>query len=270
MQCLSVSENFCSFYKMKIIAGQNFSSGSGENHNEYIITEAFAKKTGWKDPIGQTFYFSWDKPGRIVGVVKNFNSESLRKEIEPVAIGATAKGSGIISIRIKTGNMPETLHALEKLWKQNIPDKAFSYRFLDENLAKLYASEKQLSSALSTMSLIIIIISCLGLFALSVFIAQKRIKEIGIRKVLGATVANITIILSADFLKLIFISILIASPVAWWFMNEWLQGFVYRINSSWQVFLFTGLAVLLIALVTVSFQAIKAAITNPVKSLRTE
>ncbi len=270
MQCLSVRENFCSFYKMKIITGQYFSANAEVNQNEYIINEALAKKIGWANPVGQTFNFSWASPGKIVGVVKDFNSQSLHKKIEPAAIGVAGGVGGVLSIKIAAKDIAVTLASVEKIWKKSIPDKSFNYKFLDESIDALYASERKLSYALGIMSVLIIIIASLGLFALSVFIAQQRIREIGIRKVLGATVLNITAILSKDFLKLIVIAIVIASPIAWWFINNWLQDFAYKINIGWQVFAFTGLAAIVIAMFTISFQAIKAALANPVKSLRTE
>jgi putative ABC transport system permease protein len=177
---------------------------------------------------------------------------------------------GSVIVRLGPGNIQATLGKIEKTWKTFAPMRPFNYSFLDEEYDALYRSEQRLGTLMSTFCSMAILITCLGLLGLMAFMVTQRTKEIGIRKVLGASVSNITVILSKDFLKLVIIAIIIATPVAWWAMNKWLEDFAYRISISWWIFVIAGFAAALIAFLTVSFQAIKAAIANPVKSLRTE
>ena len=176
----------------------------------------------------------------------------------------------MMSVKLSTADLTNTLASITSIWKSFAPNQPIRYTFMDENFANMYADVQRMGKIFTSFALLAIVIACLGLFALSAFMAEQRNKEIGIRKVLGASVVQVTMLLSKDFLKLVFIAAVVAFPVAWWAMNNWLQDFAYRINISWSVFLIAGLTSISIALFTISFQAIKAAIANPVKSLRAE
>ena len=207
----------------------------------------------------------------VIGVVKDFNFRSLSQPVEPQMFHQFASYAPYkFFVRIKPGNPSSALAEMKKAWSSVVADFPFKYNFVDEELNKFYKSEQRWSSIVGWAGGISIFLACLGLFGLAALAAINRTKEIGIRKVLGASVTNIINLLSKDFLKLVAIAFIIASPVAWYFMHKWLQDFAYRINIGWIVFVTTGFVVVFIALLTISFQAIKAAIANPVKSLRTE
>jgi ABC-type antimicrobial peptide transport system permease subunit len=208
---------------------------------------------------------------QIIGVVKDFQYGSMHQAIEPLIFRFRNAGQAAnVIVKIKAGSDQEVIKQIGNYYKKFHPKYLFEYSFLDADYNALYKSEEKVGKLSNLFSLLAIFISCLGLFGLATFTAQKRRKEIGIRKVLGASVFSISILLSKDFIKLVVIAIIIATPVAWWAMNEWLQEFAYRVTISWWMFALTGLIAIAIALCTVSFQAIKAAIANPVKSLRTE
>jgi putative ABC transport system permease protein len=202
--------------------------------------------------------------------MKDFHFRSLQQPIKPVSMRIEPGGCNLVSINVSATNLPATIAAVENKWKALIPNRPFSYFFLDEYFDKQYRAEERFGKLFLNFAILAIFISCLGLLGLASYSTIQRTKEIGIRKVLGASVSNIVNLLSKDFLKLVAISSLIAFPVAWFAMNKWLQDFAYRIGVSWWVFLMAGTLATLIALFTISFQAIKAAIANPVKSLRTE
>jgi putative ABC transport system permease protein len=212
------------------------------------------------------------RKGKIIGVINDFHFESMHQAILPliVVIPRTPNNYNRISLKIAGNNIPSALAKIEAVWKRFLPDAPYEYSFMDENFEKLYESEQRQSSIFTVFAFIAIFIACLGLFGLSAFSITQRIKEIGIRKVLGATIPNIVGLLSKDFLKLVAISAVIAFPVAWYAMNSWLQDFAYRTSISWWIFIIAGLVAAGIAFFTISFQAVKAAITNPVKNLRTE
>ncbi len=236
----------------------------------YIFNESALKKIGYKNPVNNSLKF-WDRKGTIIGVVKDFHFRSLHEPIKPLIIRLGEEDSwGNILVRIEAGKTKQALTSLERLCKQLNPQFPFSYQFSDEEFQKLYKSEMVISKLSNYFAALAIFISCLGLLGLVIFTAEQRTKEIGIRKVLGASVTSVFALLSKDFLKLVIIAIVIATPLAWWAMNKWLQAFEYRIDISWWMFAIAGLLAVVIALVTVSFQAIKAAIANPIKSLRTE
>ena len=207
--------------------------------------------------------------------MKDFHFESLHQTIAPIIFimpppAPNQTFYNAISIKISGGNIPAAVEVIKNTWQKYLPDLPFQHTFLDENFATLYESEQRQETIFTTFACIAIFIACLGLFGLSAFAISQRVKEIGVRKVLGASTVTIVSLLSKDFVKLVIIAAVIAFPVAWYFMHSWLQGFAYRISIQWWVFIIAGIAALIIALATISFQAIKAALANPVKSLRTE
>jgi putative ABC transport system permease protein len=274
MQNWQIDYDYIKTLGMQVIKGRNFSKEFGSDSSAIIINETTAKIIGYKDPIGKQLFRAVDQQGHIgaytiIGVVRNFNFETLHHEVGPLAF-ELSRGGGFASFKVGTDNINQLIAKIQSKWKSMAPGVPFSHRFLDDSFDEMYRSEQRVGKIALVFSVLAIFIACLGLFGLATFIAEQRTKEIGIRKVLGASVQGIVQMLSKDFMKLVAISFVIAAPTAWYFMNKWLQDFAYRINISWWIFVAAGLAALLIALVTVSFQAIRAAITNPVKSLRTE
>jgi putative ABC transport system permease protein len=222
--------------------------------------------------IGQRYGFGFmDTLGTIIGVAKDFNFNSLHHKIETLTMYVNKNfGFGEMSVRIQAGQSPAAIRHVEATWNRLVPDRPFEYVFLDEHFNKLYQSDKQVSQIVGILAGLSIFISCLGLFGLASYTTEQRTREIGIRKVLGASVNSIVGLLSKDFLKLVLLANVIAWPLAWWAMDRWLQDFAYRIDMSTWVFLFAGVIALLIALFTISFQSIRAARANPVQSLRAE
>ena len=272
----SLDYDFLDVFKMKVIAGRKFSPDfPNDPDTSIIITETAAKLLGFKKPedaIGQTCtiqqFGNWSPI--IVGVVNDYHQVSLKKPLDPSMFNCSLYGAEYYSMRVNTADLPRTIDHVKKSWATAFRGNPFEYFFLDEYFDKQYANERKFEKLFISFAVLAIIIGCLGLFGLSAYTATQRIKEIGIRKVLGASVPDITKMLSKDFLKLIVIAIVIASPLAWWAMSKWLEDFAYRVNISWWIFLAAGALALAIAMLTVIFQAIKAAIANPVKSLRTE
>lgn len=275
-----VDPDYLEVYKIPLIAGRNFSNDyASENAKAYIINESLAKELLKDNPkapftslIGKNFGFGgMDSVGQIIGVSRDFNFNSLHHKIETLCIfNQSDWGFGEMAIRINGQKAKEAITVVESAWKKLVPDTPFEYSFLDEHFTELYKADSQVSKVVAVLAMLAIIISCLGLFGLASYSAERKVKEIGIRKVMGASVQNIAILLSGNFLKLVLIANIIAIPLAWWGINKWLQDFAYRIDIAWWVFVFAALIALLIAVITVSFQAIKAAVANPVKSLRTE
>ena len=225
---------------------------------------------GLSDPVGETVTWG-NHPGKVIGVIKDFHFSSMHQSIEPLILRLDENWNwGTILIRVKTGDTKEVLAGLEKLCAAMNPKFPFTYQFSDSEFFKLYKSEAIVSRLSNYFAFLAIFISCLGLFGLATFTAVQRTKEIGVRKVLGASVPNIVVMLSGSFIKLIAVAMFIAFPLAWYFMDKWLENFAYRIHLGWIIFFVAGAVAVLIALLTVSYQAIKAAIANPVKSLRTE
>ena len=256
---------------IQISQGRNFSKDFPTDSSGVLINEAMVSQLGWsgKNPIDKSIVRSGQHEYKVVGVVKDFNYASLKQKVAPLMMLLGGNFGGLI-VKIKTDNVKGFLADLKKQWNAFNPDGPFSYNFLDDNFAKLYASEERTQKIFSAFAILAIIIASLGLFGLSAFVIEQRTKEIGIRKVLGASVQNVLLLVSKEFLVLVAIAFIIAIPVTWWAMHTWLQDFAYRINISWWIFTIAGLIAILIALLTVSFQAIKAAVANPVKSLRTE
>ena len=259
-------------YKLQLVAGKNLQP-SGYTR-EFLVNESFVKSLGLKKPediIGKEInMMNGLIKCPVVGVVKDFNDRSLRQSLSPLLIATNATMYRQASIKLSTTNMATAMQSIKKIWEQTFPNYVYEYRFLDDKIASFYKQENQLSQLYKIFAAIAIFLSCLGLYGLASFMAVQRIKEVGIRKVLGASSANIVYLFSKEFVLLISIAFLIATPLAWYFMNKWLQDYAYRINISWWLFLAGGIAAIVIALATISFQAIKAAMANPVKSLRTE
>jgi len=274
MQQWYVDYDYMKTLGMQVIQGRNFSRDFGEDSSTVIINETTAKILGYKNPVGQKLY-SLDNnnktvPHTIIGEVKNFNFESLRQDIGPLCFFLGGKDCSLISFKVKAGSVIPLLNQVETKWKSMVPGMPFSYRFLDDSFDDMYKTEDRVGKIVFTFSVLAILIACLGLFGLATFIAEQRTKEIGIRKVLGASVQNIVTLMSRDFVRLVIISFVLAAPIGWYFMHQWLQDFVYRVSIGWWVFAAAGSLALVIALVTVSFKAIGAALTNPVVSLRSE
>ena len=275
MATLIVDYDFINVYKLNMAAGRGFSKEYGNDSSSFILNEAAVNELGWGVPqnaIGKNFTWNGTKEGKIIGVAKDFHFNSLQQKVQPMVMHILPNWFWYdnISVRIPTENAKATIQSLEAAWNKTLPGHPFDYSFVDEDYNKQYKTEQRLSSLSATFSILIIFISCLGLLGLTIVAVSQRTKEIGVRKVLGASVSGIAALLSKDFVKLVLIAIVIASPIAWWLMNNWLKDFAYRINIQWWVFLVAGLSALLIALITVSFQSIRAAIVNPVRSLRTE
>ena len=276
MNTLIVDYDFINTYKMSLATGRNFSKEFGDDSTGFVLNETAVKELGWgnaEKAVGKKFEWGLGKKGTIIGVVKDFHFNALQQKIIPVVmhmLPATSGWYGYVSVRTETKNLQHTVQSLKTAWSKLIPGHPFDYFFVDQDYNKQYQSEQRVGNLSFLFSMLVILISCLGLFGLIMVAISQRVKEIGIRKVLGASVSGIAVLLSKDFIKLVAIAILIASPVAWWLMNKWLSDFAYRINISWWVFGIAGFISIFIALLTVSFQAIKAAIANPVKSLRTE
>jgi len=263
-----VDDDYIKTMGMKITAGRNFSFDMVSDSQAVVINQTMAKKLNLKDPIGKRITNGWSH-FNVVGVVQDFNFESMRDSTGALCMQLGISPS-IVSVKVNTADIKNLIPAVSAVWKKFVPAQPIRYTFLDESFKNMYADVQRMGGIFTSFAILAIMIACLGLFALSAFIAEQRNKEIGIRKVLGATVSGITAMLSKDFVKLVLISILIASPIAWWAMNKWLQDFVYRIHISWWMFLVAALMVTIIAIATISFQAIRAAIANPAKSLRTE
>jgi len=263
------STDFVSTYGVELLMGRELIHNNPENI-EYLINETAMNKMKMENPIGQPLSF-WGNPGTIVGVVKDFHFGSLKESIFPMIIRSEGYSEfNIAFIKYKQGNEKRTLAALESLHTNINPDFPFEYRFVDEEYNKLYKSESIFYKLSTYFSFLAILISCLGLFGLVIFTAESKTKEIGVRKVLGASVFTITSLITRDFLKLILFGVAIGTPISWYFMTKWLADYEYRINMPWWVFGITAVLIISISLLTVSFESIKAAIANPIRSLRNE
>jgi len=269
-----IDENYLPTLQIPLLAGRNFSPDfPADSTQSVLVNEAFAKEAGWKDPLGKTVDFLNGGPCHftIVGVVKDFHFESLKEKIKPQLFSAEQHlPFGKFYIRIKPGNTPQTIKAIEKTYRALVSNHPFQYDFKDDLNYKNYEAENKWKQIISASAILTIFISCIGLFGLTMLSIRQRTKEIGVRKVLGASVLQVSALVSRNFVTLIAIAFIIAIPVAWYATNSWLNNFAYRIEISWWVFAFAALLTVLIALATISFQAIKAGFANPVKSLRTE
>lgn len=272
---LRVDHRFIDTYGMELIAGRNYKSDYGNDKtNAFVINENAAGIIGFEnaeDAVNERILYD-NREGRIVGVVKDFNFESLHQGIQPMIFKIPFDSShyNSVSIKVDGENMTAAISEVEKMWKEYLPQFPFDYQFVDDRFGRLYENEQRQSKVFIGFALLAILVACLGLFGLTAFVARQRVKEIGIRKVLGATTGSIATMLSKDFLKPVLISLFIAAPLAYYFMDKWLQDFAYRVEINWWVFVLAGLVAVIVAFTTVSFQSVRAALANPVDSLRGE
>ena len=272
---ISTDYDFAPTYGLKILAGRNFSRDFGTDTSGFVLNESAVKVIGWKtagEAVGKDFKYG-NRKGHVIGVVNDFHFESMRQQIAPmvfVMFPPRLAYYSKVSVKISGNDLQSAIAYLENTWKKLLPETPFQFNFLDERFDKLYQAEQKQGNLLILFACIAILIACLGLFGLSSFAISQRVKEIGVRKVLGAKLGSIVSLLSKEFLILVLVAACIAFPVAWFAMHQWLKDFAYRIRMEWWVFLAAGLLAALIALFTVAFQAIKAAMANPVRSLRTE
>lgn len=272
---LEIDENYVPTLGMKVQKGRNFDPKHfGTDSLGVLVNEATVRLLGWKDPLTENLYNNFDNDGKprpyhVVGVLRNFNYNSMHEKVGPVVL-RLADRRQTMAVRLTPGDMYAKVGQIESKWKALFPGMPFSYTFMDNDFDKLYHAEARTGSVFITFAVFAILIACLGLFGLVTYAAEQRTREIGIRKVLGASTSGLMSLLSKDFLKLVLIASLIAFPVAWWAMNKWLESFAYRTGISWWIFLAAGLMAIGIALVTVSIQTLRAAVANPVKNLRSE
>lgn len=264
----NVDRNFIPFFKMQLLEGKNF-VGDLSDSTHFILNETAVGAMRLKNPIGKRIRL-WETTGTITAIVKDFNFQSVRNKIKPAIFYNHQKTWGYLYVRTTGQNLVNVIAAIKVDWNKYNGEYPFDYNFLDDKFKSLYENEQRTGLLFNLFAGIAIFISCLGLFGLAAYTAQVRTKEIGVRKVLGSSVSGIIRLLAKDFVKLVVIAILIATPIAWYVMNKWLQDFAYKITLNWIVFAIAGLCAIIIALLTISFQSIKAAIANPVKSLRTE
>lgn len=279
---LMVDFDYIKTLNLEVIAGRPFSEEMGTDKDQaFLINETAVRNMGYgtsENALGKKLSWNiWNnvnsdsiKEGRIIGVVKDFNYKSLYEKVETTVLQIFPNAAVKVAVKINTSQVDNTIAKVENVWNRFTSEYPIEYKFLDENFEQMYQAEDRLKALLGIFTLLAIFIGCLGLFGLAAYAAERRTKEIGIRKVLGASVPNIVVLLSKDFIKLVLVAILIASPIAWYFMQEWLKDFAYRIELSWWIFILAGLSAILIAVLTVSFHAIKAAFRNPVKNLKRE
>jgi putative ABC transport system permease protein len=265
--------DFLKQYKIPLIAGRAFSEQYvADSVSSLLISESAVKGLGFRSPneaIGLVVGM-YPLDAKIIGVFKDIHFKSLKDKIEPLTMRILADNYRLLSLEVQTANLQQTIGAVEKTWKELVPHRPLEYSFLDESFNRQYQTERKFGQVFGIFSAIAIVVACLGLFGLALFSVQQRTKEIGIRKVLGASAGSVAVLLSKEFVKHVLVAACIATPVAWIAMHDWLEGFAFKIEISWWMFAAAALLTLLIALLTVSFQAIKAAVANPVKSLRTE
>jgi len=275
-----VDQDYVKTTGMELVAGEDLTEQdikdiSGDNQDKklyhFILNESAARKLGWspQEAVGKKMFLDNSRPGFVKGVVKDFHFESLHNAIAPYVLFPEFRGREIL-VKLSGSHLPQTISFIESKWKRLVPYRPFEYRFMEDDYTKLYNGEIRLGSIMNLFASVAIVLACLGLFGLSAYSTKQRVKEIGIRKILGATVSNIVMALSKDFIILSLVAILIAVPLAWWAMAKWMQGFIYRAETGWSIYLIAGAIAIFLAFATVSIHAIKAAISNPVKSLRTE
>ncbi len=261
---------------LQVIAGRSlsdrFASDTVGERGAFLVNEAAVRQFGWTEPLGKALLSpnSRAEMGRVIGVVKDFHMTALHEEIQPLVYYPAERGYKHLVVRFNPGQVQETMAFLKQQWSTFAPGRPFDYFFLDENYDALYRFEQRLNQLIAVFALLAVLVACLGLFGLAAFTAEQRTKEVGIRKVLGASVTGIVVLLSKDFVKLVLWAVVLAMPMAYLAMSRWLEDFAYHVEISPRIFLMVGLAALGIALLTVSYQSIKAALANPVESLRYE
>ncbi|MBA4850882.1 ABC transporter permease [Emticicia sp. BO119] len=274
---LMVDYDYMNTMGIKLIAGRNFSrefpsDSRTDSTQNYILNEAAVAAYGWETPdkgIGKPFAMSGRK-GKVVGIVKDFHFNSLQHKVEPMAMLLRGETFSRVILKIDMNQAQKAIAVIESEWKKHFPDALFMYDFVDKRLGEQYEAEARFSKIFLYFSILSVLIACLGLYGLTSFATEQRTKEIGIRKVLGASIFSVTTLITKDFIRLVVIAIVVASPIAWYFMNKWLQDFSYKIDMEWWFFVVAGIVAVAIAILTVSYQAIKAALMNPVKSLKAE
>jgi putative ABC transport system permease protein len=258
---------------MEIKEGRNFQKDFATDSTAILVNEATVKLLGWKEPLKEVLWSPRNNfrptPYRVVGVVKDFNFGSMRNKVGPMVMMPSPQPGKVI-LRMNPKNTASILRQAENTWNKMVPGQPFSYSFLDADFNNLYKAEQRTGKLFISFAIFAIFIACLGLLGLVTYAAEQRTKEIGIRKVLGARTTGLVALLSGDFARLVLVASVISFPVAWWMMHKWLEDFAYRVSISWWVFAIAGASALTIALITVSFQAIKAALANPVAALRSE
>ena len=268
-----VGIDFIDHFDMELVAGRSYSRDfPSDSTSALVIDEAAARQYGYANPadiIGKKFD-QWGRAGEVIGVVKDFNFISLHRNIEPLTLPFEAYASRFLTLKVKTDDMAKTISDVEEVWRKLAPHRPFLYSFLDEDFNKQYQADFKFRKIFTVFSVLAILIASLGLYGLATYTAEIRTKEIGIRKVLGAEVSSIVTLLSKDFIKLVLVAIVLATPITWYAMNTWLEGFAYRTAIGWWVYLLAGVVAIIVALATISSQAVRAALTNPVKSLKSE
>ncbi|MGA0556384.1 ABC transporter permease [Larkinella sp. VNQ87] len=281
---LNLDGDFLRTFGIKLVAGRNLDPNRPADQQAFLVNRAAMQYFGWKTITGKTtgFYtYTYDtgasggyrevpRRGEVVGVIDDYNHADLKQTVAPMIFSLNEGFESQLAVRIRAGAIPETVRQLGQLWRQQFPEKPFTYDFLDDTFNRTYQVETRTGQVFAWFAGLAILISCLGLYGLAMFTAEQRTKEIGIRKVLGASLFSITRLVSADFVKLVIIALFVATPLAWYAMRRWLEDFAYRISVEWWVFALSGLLAVGIALITVSFQSVKAALMNPVKTLRSE
>jgi putative ABC transport system permease protein len=270
-----VDESFVPTLNLKILEGRNFSKDFTDSAS-VILNETAVKQMGWTEPIGKFVDYPGDRLRfKVIGIVKDFNTESLHNPISSFALFYKTSQSihvnaSYMAVRIRPGNYQKAIQHIQVQWAAFMPENPFEYSFMDAEFDALYRTDQTIGKVFGVFTFLSLTVACLGLLGLAMFTAERRNKEIGIRKVLGASVRNVVAMLSKDFLKLVIIASLIAFPIAWYAMNKWLEDFAYKTEVNWWVFAGATGLVVVIALFTISFQSLKAALTNPVDSLRGE
>lgn len=268
-----VGLDFITHYGLELVAGRTYSRAyPSDSSSALVVNEATARQYGYINPsdiIGKKFD-QWGRSGEVIGVVKDFNYISLHRSIEPLTLPFSPYSSRYLSLKVKPENLSQTIAEVEQVWKEVAPHRPFLYSFLNEDFDRQYQSDLRFRKVFTTFSVLAIFIACLGLLGLATYTAEQRTKEIGIRKVLGAEVSSIVILLSKDFIKLVIVAIVIATPLSWYAMDRWLEGFAYKITVGWWIYPLAGIIAIAFALLTIASKAIKAALMNPVNSLRSE
>jgi putative ABC transport system permease protein len=266
-----VDHDFIDVFQIDLVEGRNFSRDfSTDSTQAFIINEKLRDALGWQTAVGKPFGQDEKPDGAVVGVMKNFHMHSFRLEIQPLFIQLGSTWTTYASARIRTNDIPGAIAHMRQVWQKYSANYPFEYFFLDDEFNRMYHAEEKLSAIFGYFTFLAIFIACLGLFGLASFTAERKTKEIGVRKVLGATIGQLLLLLSKDFMKLVLAANIVAWPIVWYAMNQWLQGFAYRTSLGWLMFMLTAATALLIALITVSFQTLKAALANPVEALRYE